>query len=160
MSPYQANTARVERRVGRPPSRSYATETGWISGGAAPSATEKNAERNGSTRLPSELVPSGNSSRSSPAASRPRMASRSRPVAPRCRVTNTVRPSRATRLTPGQRAISSLETKQASSCPPSTGMSSQEQWLAAYTTRRPWPHAAGTPMRRTCSPIRRANTDQ
>ncbi len=71
MSPYQANTDRVPRPVGRPASRSYATETGCTSGASAPSATEKNGERNGSTRAPSELVPSGNSSRLSPARSRP-----------------------------------------------------------------------------------------
>ena len=92
--------------------------------------------RNGSTREPSEVVPSGNSSRLSPAASRSRIASRSRPVASRWRETKTVRPSRATVPTSGQRPTSSFDTKQASSRPPSTGTSSQDEWLETNTTGR------------------------
>ncbi len=37
----------------------------------------------------------------------------------------------------GQRATSSFETKQASSRPPSTGTSSQDEWLETNTTGRP-----------------------
>jgi hypothetical protein len=71
------------------PIRSYTTETGCSSGRtpSAGSAITKKAERNGSTREPSELVPSGNSSRLSPPASRPRMLSRSSAMLPRLRVT-------------------------------------------------------------------------
>ena len=84
---------------------------------SAPSAIAKKALRNGSTREPSDVVPSGNRNRLSPAASRSRITSRSRPVAWRWRETKTVRPSRAMVPTNGQPATSSLDTKQASSLP-------------------------------------------
>ncbi len=89
----------------------------------------KNEVRNGSTREPSELVPSGNRIRLSPAFSTERILSRSLPVEARERETNTVRPSRAMVPITGQPATSPLDTKQPSSTPPTTGISTQDEWL-------------------------------
>ena len=61
--------ARCARRAGRPAGRRRPRPAGSAAG-PSPSASAKNGERNGSTREPSELVPSGNRIRLSPAASR------------------------------------------------------------------------------------------
>ena len=119
-----------------------------MSGASAPSAIAKNALRNGSTRDPSDVVPSGNSSRLSPAARRSRNASRSRPVAWRWRETNTVRPSLAIVLTNGQRPTSSFEMKQASSRPRHRNVE-HDEWLETNTTGRPLDEPAAAPITRT-----------
>ena len=60
----------------------------------------------------------------------------------------------------GQRPTSSLETKQASNRPPSTGMSSQDEWFETNTTGRPPAVVAKRPITRTCSPSSRLTIDQ
>ena len=62
--------------------------------------------------------------------------------------------------TNGQRPISAFDTKQPSSRPPSTGTSSQDEWLETNTTGRPFAVSAALPITRTSSPSSRQTTDQ
>ena len=83
MSPYQANSGR-RGAPGRQPSRAGRRPPTPAGSAAAcrravrRSAIEKNAERNGSTREPSEVVPSGNRIRLSPPRERWRACHRAR----------------------------------------------------------------------------------
>ena len=61
--------------------------------------------------------------------------------------------------TTGQPATASFDTKQPGRRPPSTGMSSQEEWLETYTTGRSR-LTIGTPITRTRMPSSRATQDQ
>ena len=139
MSPYQANSGRAAA-ARRQPGEPVVDHRHRLDQrrGSAPSASAKKDERNGSTREPSEVVPSGNRTRLSPAGQpalhRVALAPGARA---RCRLTNTVRPSRATVLIKRPAGTSPLETKHASNRPPSTGMSSHEEWLETNTTGRP-----------------------
>jgi len=93
IDPYQANSGRNRRPIGMPSSLVYAIETGCtVTGPAARwSATLNKALLNGSTRLPSLLVPSGNRMSASPAASRKAMVSRCCAVLRTWRLMNTER---------------------------------------------------------------------
>jgi hypothetical protein len=72
----------------------------------------------------------------------------------------TVRPSRATVPISGHRPTSLLETKQAGSTPPSTGMSSQELWFDTNSTGRPPMDGACAPITRTRIPKARQTSAQ
>ncbi len=86
-------------------------------------ATPNRALRNGSTRVPSLLVPSGNSIRLSPVFSRCIIASRLLLVLFERRSTKIVRCALARVLKNGQVATSALATKLPGIRPPSTSMS-------------------------------------
>ena len=136
------------RRAGRRPPTPAAPAAAGRPSVTGSSAIDRKAERNGSTREPSEVVPSGNRIRLSPRASRLRMSSRSRPVEVRRRWMNTLRPSRATVAISGQRVHVLLGDE--------AGLAAGRRAPGCRARRNGWRHTRSAARRRCGAPARRS----
>ena len=156
----ERRVARVGGRRRRRPVRRAIAHRDRLHGRLARSTIGCSSELlNGSSRVPSVVVPSGNIATTSPLASASCASIVTRCVSwRRERSTNSVPTSRTRRPSSGQRASSDLATKRIGCTEFSTKMSSHETWFATISTLPPSCNAPT--IRTSTASIRSSRADQ